>query len=307
MALRVRAGSWRRMADLGAERARDRLVGFDVGAADQVDAVGHCGEDAVHARRAVRGLEPFERFGDRLRLSRQVEDQGRVRCAVERDLAQHADLARQDRRRHELERDAAHLFAEARHRARRDREGRLRRHVAPRRPGAAGGQHEIAADAVDELDQRALDRRPFVGDQALVRLPRRGQRARQPVAQCRAGPCPRRRRCEARSDTDTRPTIRSSALRRCAARAHWTTLRATRCGMSASGRPGALMQAPAGDRARARTAPASARWRVRLVRSRRAARTSAAQLLHVELHGCSATSSVSAASSASSRSRQASA
>ena len=96
---------------------------------------------------------------------------GRLRISA--PPADDADLPRQDRRRHEVQRHLPHLLAEARHHAVRDGERRLRRHVARRGPGAAGRQHEVAADDVDELDQRALDDRLLVGNQPL--LPRHGE------------------------------------------------------------------------------------------------------------------------------------
>ena len=53
----------------------------------------------------------------------------------------------------------AHLLAEARQHLVRDRQRRFRRDVARRGSGASGRQHQMAAHAVDELDQRALDQR----------------------------------------------------------------------------------------------------------------------------------------------------
>ena len=51
---------------------------------------------------ALRILQPFQRLFDRLRLTRQIEDQ--------RLLADHPDLTRQNRGRHELQADLAHLL-----------------------------------------------------------------------------------------------------------------------------------------------------------------------------------------------------
>ena len=63
-----------RIADFGRNALHTASSRLEVGPADQVDAVGHGGEDAGHRRRR-RCLQPFERLGDRLRLARQVDDQ----------------------------------------------------------------------------------------------------------------------------------------------------------------------------------------------------------------------------------------
>ena len=42
-----------RIADFGRNALHTRVVGLEVGTADQVDAVGHRGEDAGHRRRVV--------------------------------------------------------------------------------------------------------------------------------------------------------------------------------------------------------------------------------------------------------------
>src|SRR5215470_5216663 len=116
---------------LRTKRLADRLVRFDVRAADEIDAIGDGGEDAV------------QRFLDRLGLSRQIENQ----CAP----SNHADLTRENRGRYIFEADLAHLLAEAREHLVRDGERRFGRHVARRRTGAAGGEHEMAAGAIDEI------------------------------------------------------------------------------------------------------------------------------------------------------------
>src|SRR5690242_8291470 len=89
----------------GAEGLHDLVARFEVGPADQVDAVGHGGEDALHEALALGILQALERLLDRLGLARQVED--------EAFRADHRDLSREDRGRHELEADAPHLLAEA--------------------------------------------------------------------------------------------------------------------------------------------------------------------------------------------------
>jgi len=101
---------------------------FEVGPADQVDAVGHRGEHAV------------ERFLDRLGLPRQVDDQA--------GAAGDAHLARQDGGRHVLQRHCAHRLAEAGQHLVRHRQRRFRGDVARRRAGAAGGQDERTPFAV---------------------------------------------------------------------------------------------------------------------------------------------------------------
>src|SRR5688572_7614250 len=55
---------------LGAKRPDDRLVSLDVRPADQVDAIGHGGEDAVDDGLAAFVPDAFERFADRLGLAR---------------------------------------------------------------------------------------------------------------------------------------------------------------------------------------------------------------------------------------------
>ena len=62
------AASWRRARRLRPEGLAHRVVGLQVGAADEVDAIGHGGEDAVHRR--CRPRQPLQGLGDRLRLAR---------------------------------------------------------------------------------------------------------------------------------------------------------------------------------------------------------------------------------------------
>jgi hypothetical protein len=106
---------------------------------------------------------------------------GRLRISV--FPAHHADLARQDRGRHVLQADLAHLLAEARQHLVRHRQRGFRRHVARRRAGAAGGHDQVAAGRVAQLDQGPLDQRLLVGDQAVLHAPGRGQRCAEPLAQ----------------------------------------------------------------------------------------------------------------------------
>ncbi len=74
----------------------------------------------------------------------------------------------------------AHLLAEAGHLPVRDGERGLRRHVARRGPGAAGGDDEVAAGAVHQLDEGRLDRRALVGDQAPLEADGVQERAGEP-------------------------------------------------------------------------------------------------------------------------------
>jgi hypothetical protein len=60
---------------LGAEGLADLGACLQVGTADQVDAVGHGGEDARHALCAAVVLEALQRLGNRLGLARQVDDE----------------------------------------------------------------------------------------------------------------------------------------------------------------------------------------------------------------------------------------
>src|SRR5882672_5726653 len=125
----------------GAESPDHLIARLDVRSADEIDAIGNGREDAGDEGLAVLVLKAFEGFADRLGLARQIDDQ--------RSFAHHRDLPREDRGGNELEADPAHLLAEARHRPVCDCERRLGRHVAGRGPGTAGGQHQVAAGAVD--------------------------------------------------------------------------------------------------------------------------------------------------------------
>src|ERR1051326_4696043 len=77
------------------------LVRLDVGAADEVDAIGHGGEDARYLGQAL------QRFADRFGLTGQVDD--------EAALPHDGHLPREDRGRDELQADGAHLLAEPGH------------------------------------------------------------------------------------------------------------------------------------------------------------------------------------------------
>ena len=81
-------------------------------------------------------------------------------------VADHRDLARQDGGGHEFQADPAHLLAEAGHELVGDGERGLGRDVARGRAGAAGGEHQMAAGLIDQLDQGRLDHRLLVRNQA---------------------------------------------------------------------------------------------------------------------------------------------
>jgi hypothetical protein len=65
-----------RSADFGLKSLDHLRDGFDVGAAKQIDAVGDGSENAVHHDRAIGRFHSLKGFPDRLRLPRQIEDQG---------------------------------------------------------------------------------------------------------------------------------------------------------------------------------------------------------------------------------------
>src|SRR5882672_2060678 len=130
---------------LGPEGVHHFLASLDVGPADKVDAVGDGGEDARDDRLAVFVFQAFEGFADRFGLAGQVDD--------ERFLAHDCDLPRENRGWNELEADSAHLLAEAGHDLVGYRERGLGRDVPGSGAGAAGGQHQVAATAVDEVDE----------------------------------------------------------------------------------------------------------------------------------------------------------
>src|SRR5260221_1088286 len=162
---------------LGPEGLHDLLARFDIGPADEVDAVGDGGEDPRNDLLAVLVFQAFERFADRFRLAGQVDDEGA--------LAHDRDLPRQNRGGNELEADPAHLLAEPRHRLVGYRERGLGRDVPGGGTGAAGGQHEVAAVAVDEGEERRFDHGSLVGDEPRLRAPRRRERAREPLLEGR--------------------------------------------------------------------------------------------------------------------------
>src|SRR6267143_436797 len=148
------------------------LVRLDVGPADEVDAVGDGGENARDDLLAVSIFQAFERFADRFGLAGQVDDK--------RALAHDCHLPRENRGGNELEADPAHLLAESRHRLVGNSERSLGRDVPGSGAGATGGQHQVAAVSVDEIDQRRLDDGALVGNEPRFRSPGGRDRAREP-------------------------------------------------------------------------------------------------------------------------------
>ena len=107
---------------------------FQVGPANQVHAIGHCGKDACHEGLTVAAAQTFQRFLNRFRLPWQVDDQ--------RLIPDHRDLAREDGGWHKLQADLAHLLAKTGHFLVCHRQRGLRRDITQRRAGAAGGQNQ---------------------------------------------------------------------------------------------------------------------------------------------------------------------
>src|SRR5882672_8838358 len=142
---------------LGPEGFHHFLVCLHVGSADKVDAVGDGCEDARDDLLAVLVPEAFERFADRFRLAGQVDD--------ERALAHDRNLPRENRGGNELQADPAHLLTEPRHGLVGYRERGLGRDVPGSGAGAAGRKYQVAAAAVDEVDERRFDHGSLVGNE----------------------------------------------------------------------------------------------------------------------------------------------
>ncbi len=116
------------------------------------------------AELAIGIAQTFERLANGLWLSRQIDDE----AAATYD----SGLPRQDCRRHEMSRDAAHLFAEARHLAfAHGQRGFGRDIVAVPGLGATGRDDEMTT-GIGKFDERLFDLRSFVGDEALLGAPR---------------------------------------------------------------------------------------------------------------------------------------
>ena len=110
---------------LGAKGLHNVRIRFDVGAADQINAVGDCGKNTGCNDVPVIVIKAPERLGNRLGLAREIDDQRRV----PRNFAKDRHLARENGRGNKVQRNAPHLFAESRHFAGGDGERCLGRHV----------------------------------------------------------------------------------------------------------------------------------------------------------------------------------
>src|SRR5258708_1659783 len=152
-----------RDARLGGEASPPSRGRLGVGPADKIDAVGDRGENARDDLLAVLVFQAFERFADRFGLAGQVDD--------ERALAHDRDLPRENRGGNELEADPSHLLTEPRHRFVGDRERGLRGDVPRSGAGAAGGQHQMAAAAIDQVEERRFDHGSLVGDEPRLHSP----------------------------------------------------------------------------------------------------------------------------------------
>ena len=75
------------------ESLDDRFIRFNVGAADQVDAVGNGRKNAVDRGVPFLVLKAFKRFRNGLGLSGKIENQR----SVVRRFAQHPNLTRENR------------------------------------------------------------------------------------------------------------------------------------------------------------------------------------------------------------------
>src|SRR5260221_859130 len=162
---------------LGPEGSHHFLVRLSGGPADKIDAVGDRGENTRDDLLAVLVFQAFERFADRFGLAGQVDDQ--------RALAHDRDLPRENRGGNELEADPSHLLTEPRHRFVGDRERGLRRDVPRSGAGAAGGQHQVAGAAIDQVDERRFDHGSLVGDKPRLHSPAARNRTSEPILERR--------------------------------------------------------------------------------------------------------------------------
>ena len=81
------------------------------------------------------------------------------------DLAEHTDLAGQNRCRYKSKRYRAHLFSETRQSAGCDGQCGFWRYVATRRAGTSGRQNQIAVVLITQFLERCFDERLLVGDE----------------------------------------------------------------------------------------------------------------------------------------------
>ncbi len=146
----------------------DVLVGLDVGAADQVDAIGHGGENAVHDATLPSGVpQSLECLGDRSRLARQIENQRRMVASVSRRTPTWRDRIAVGTNSSEMRRICSPKPGISRVATARVASGVTSRRAGS---GAAGGQHQVATDVVDQFDQCLLDAARSIGNQSLMRL-----------------------------------------------------------------------------------------------------------------------------------------
>src|SRR6218665_720810 len=89
------------------ERLADRVAGYEVRSADQIDAIRHGGKNPRHQRLAIGVAQPLQRLGNRLGLTGQVDDKAPV--------ADHGHLAGQNRGGYEMKDDMAYMLAKTRH------------------------------------------------------------------------------------------------------------------------------------------------------------------------------------------------
>ena len=149
--------------------------------ADQIDAVGNRGKNAGNDHLPVFIPKAPEGLRDGLRLTGQIDDEGRVI----RYFTKRADLARKNRGRDEFKRDRPHLLAEPGELAGRHGERGFRRHVAARGARAAGRENEVAFFIVDQFCQRLFDRVAVIRNQAFREADRGFDRGGAPFAQSR--------------------------------------------------------------------------------------------------------------------------
>lgn len=118
----------------GAKGLDNCLVGFEIRASDQVNAIRHGGKDRVEA------------LPDRRRFSRKIDDQA--------GAANAGRLPGENSCRHILQADLPHEFSETRHHFLTDRLRCFRRHVPGSRTGTAGGDDKAAAFFIGQVDER---------------------------------------------------------------------------------------------------------------------------------------------------------
>ena len=127
-------------------------IDFEVGALEEVDAVGDSGEDGIEA------------FADGFGFAGEVDEEGLV--------ANPGGLAAEDGGGDVLQAGGAHEFAESRHHFVADGFCGFRGDVAVSRPGAASGDDEATVFLVHEFDEGRFDLVLLIGDEAVAFFPR---------------------------------------------------------------------------------------------------------------------------------------